>query len=91
MHIEMNSESKKWIEAKGRQLTVKILETRGCCAPGVSEIIAVPAKPKISHHYKEFKVENLSIYVQKMLCNKEKLTLELSGISFLKSISASLE
>lgn len=91
MHVEIDTESKKWIESKGSQLTVKILETKTCCAPGVQEVVAVPGKPKTTNHFTELKVDNLSIYVQKIICNKEKLTLKLTGISFLKSLSAKLQ
>lgn len=91
MYVEIDDESKKWIEAKGNQLTVKILETKTCCAPGVQEVVAVPGKPKTIDQFAELNVENLSIYIQKILCNKEKLTIKLSGISFLKSLSAKLQ
>ena len=91
MYVEIDNESKKWIKAKGNQLTVKILETKTCCAPGVQEVVAVPGKPKTTDQFTELKVDYLSIYVHKIICNKEKLTLKLSGISFLKSLSAKLQ
>ncbi len=90
MNVEIDAKSRNWIEAKGSQLTVKILDVKGCCAPGVQEVIAVPGKPQNLNHYHEHIVGNLSIYVQKHIRAKEKLTLKLSGISFLKSISAKL-
>ncbi|MBU8879647.1 Fe-S oxidoreductase [Bacillus sp. FJAT-29790] len=90
MKIEIDGESKKWIESKGKQLTVKTIEVKGCCAPGVQEIVAVPGKPKSLNHYNEFIVDNLSIYIQKQIRGKEKLTLKLSGIGFFKTISAKL-
>lgn len=93
MHIEMDEAAKKWIEAKGNHLTVKLLEVNGCCSPDITGITAIPGKPKQKEltHYNELKVDNLSIFVQKMFCKKEKLILKLSGISFLKSVSATLE
>jgi hypothetical protein len=91
MHVEIDAESKKWIESKGSQITVKILETKTCCAPGVQEVVAVPGKPKTTDQFTELNVEDLSIYVQKILCNKEKLSLKLSGISFLKTLAAKLQ
>lgn len=91
MNVEIDAESKKWLESKGNQLTVKTLDVKGCCSPGVQDVTAIPGKPKDLHQYNELKVDNLSIYVQKMICNKEKLTLKLSGIRFLKSISAKLQ
>ena len=91
MHVELDDAAKKWIESKGELLTVKTIEVKACCAPGVQELLAVPGKPKDLERYQEFKVENLSIYVQKQIRAKEKLTLKLSGFSFLKSISAKLQ
>ncbi len=91
MNIEIDAESKKWIESKGNQLIVKMLDVKGCCSPGVQEVAAIPGKPEDLHHYNELKVGNLLIYVQNTICKKEKLTLKLSGISFLKSISAKLQ
>ena len=61
------------------------------CSRGSRGILAVPGKPKDPERYHEFKVENLSIYVQKHIRVKEKLALKLSGFSFLKSISAKLQ
>lgn len=88
MHVELDSGSKKWIESKGSQLTVKVMDIKACCAPGVQEVVAVPGKPKTLDRYNEFKVDNLSIFVQKSICGKKQLSLRLSGFSFLKSISA---
>lgn len=87
---EIDADSKKCIESKGKELTIKTIEVKGCCAPGVQEIVAIPGKPKTLNHYTEYIVDNLSIYVQKHIRGKEKLTLKLSGFSFLKSISAKL-
>lgn len=91
MKVEIDTESKKWLEAKGNQLTIKNLDIKACCAPSVQEIVAIPGIPKPIHQYTEYKVDNLSIYMQKSLGKKEKLTLKLSGFSFLKSISAKLQ
>ncbi len=91
MEIEIDGEAKKWIGAKGAQLTVKRLGVDACCAPNVEEVVAVPGKPKSVDFYNPIKVDNLTIYVQKNLCRKERLILKLSGISFLKTISAKFQ
>ncbi|WP_066320146.1 CC/Se motif family (seleno)protein [Bacillus sp. FJAT-29814] len=91
MNIDIDGKLKEWIEAKGNQLTVKTLEVKACCVPGVQELVAVPGKPKSLNHYQEYVIDNLSIYVQNTISCKEKLTLSLSGFSFLKSISAKLQ
>jgi hypothetical protein len=90
MNIELDEDSKQWIQSKGSQLTVKTLEVKACCAPGVQELVAVPGKPKTVNQFNEVTVENLSIYVQKSIRGKEKLILKLSGFGFFKSISAKL-
>jgi hypothetical protein len=91
MNIELDADSKQWIQSKGSQLTVKTLEVKACCAPGVQELVAVPGKPKTVNQFNEVTVENLSIYVQKSIRGKEKLILTLSGFGFFKSISAKLQ
>ena len=90
MVIEIDADSKKWIELKGKHLTVKTISVSSCCAPGVQEIVALPAKPKTLHQYHEFTVDNLLIYVQKNIGKKDKLTLKLSGFSILKTMSAKI-
>ncbi|MBY0121815.1 CC/Se motif family (seleno)protein [Bacillus sp. S/N-304-OC-R1] len=90
MIIEVDEESKKWIESKGNQLTVKTLDVKGCCAPGVQEIVAVPGKPKTLNYFHEVSVDNLTIYVQRDIKFKEKLVLKLSGFSLLKTMSVKL-
>lgn len=88
MNIEIDNESRQWIESKGRHLTVKTVEVKGCCAPGIQELIAIPGKPKPLERYNEFNVDHLSIYVQKNVHVKDKILLKLKGFGFLKSISA---
>lgn len=91
VYIEIDEASKQWIESKGNQLTVKMLEVDACCAPSVQELVAIPGEPKTFEQYKMLKIGNLTIYVQNYLSNKEKLTLKLSGVSFFKSMSAKIQ
>jgi len=91
MNVELDTESKQWIKSKGSQLTVKTLEVKACCAPGIQELVAVPGKPKTLNHFNEVIIDNISIYVQKSIRGKEKLILKLSGFGFFKSISAKLQ
>lgn len=91
MLIDMDDKSKEWLESKGNVLTVKVIDVKACCAPGVQEVVAIPGKPKPQEGYHEFKIDHLSIYVQKMICQRNQLTLKLSGFSFLKSISAKVK
>ncbi|WML52605.1 CC/Se motif family (seleno)protein [Neobacillus sp. PS3-12] len=91
MYIDIDTEAKNWIESKGQELTVKTLDINVCCAPNLKEIVAIPGKPKTFEQYNQIIADGLIIYVQKSLFNKSRLKLKLSGISFLKSISAVLE
>ncbi|MFJ8235839.1 CC/Se motif family (seleno)protein [Ureibacillus sp. NPDC094379] len=87
MKFEIDEDAKKWIESKGGQLIVKIVEVNVCCAPGVQELLTLVGKPKDIGIYHEFKVGSLLIYVQKHITMKEKLILKLSGFGFFKTIS----
>lgn len=91
MYVEIDDRTKNWIETRGTHLTVKILDVDACCAPNVEEVVAVPGKPKSFDHFNPIKVDNLTIYIQKNLCSKERLVLKLSGIGFLKTISAKIQ
>jgi hypothetical protein len=91
MYIDIDTEAKNWIESKGQELTVKTLDINVCCAPNLKEIVAIPGRPKTFEQYNQIIADGLIIYVQKSLFNKSRLKLKLSGISFLKSISAVLE
>jgi hypothetical protein len=91
MNVELDTESKQWIKSKGNQLTVKTLEVKACCAPGIQELVAVPGKPKTLNQFNEVIIDNLSTYVQKSIRGKEKLILKLTGFGFFKSISAKLQ
>ncbi|RSK52365.1 CC/Se motif family (seleno)protein [Bacillus canaveralius] len=88
MNIQLDDEAHAWIKSKGKYLTVKTLEVKGCCAAGVQELLAIPGKPKDIQKYNEFIVDNLSIFIQKNIEIKDRLELKISGFGFLKSIAA---
>lgn len=90
LHIELNEDVKNWLRSKGNQVTVKTIEINSCCAPGVQELFAHHGKPKDMQNYEEFKEEDFSIYIQKSLTSKQKISIKLSGISIFKTISAKL-
>ncbi|OCA82569.1 CC/Se motif family (seleno)protein [Bacillus sp. FJAT-27986] len=91
MIIEMDEESKKWIVSKGDQVTIKNLDVKACCAPGVQELIALPGKPKTLNHYSQITSDQVSFYIHKNVRKKGKVILTLSGIPFLKSLSVKLQ
>lgn len=88
MHLELDDEVKKWIRSKGNQLTVQMLEVRGCCAPDIQDLVVLPVKPKNTQHFREFNIDNLTIYVHKHISLKEKLILKLRGFGIFKTVSA---
>ena len=90
MKFEIDEDAKKWIQSKGGQLIVKIVEVNACCAPGVQELLTLVGKPKDIANYHEFKVDGLLIYVQRHITMKEKLILKLSGFGFFKAISVKI-
>ncbi|WP_050182227.1 CC/Se motif family (seleno)protein [Domibacillus robiginosus] len=90
MHFELDQKAKSWLESKGKHLTVNTVEVKGCCIAGVQDLMTIPKKPKDLHRYNEFTVENLSIYVQKNIKVKDKISLKVAGVGFFKGISAKL-
>ena len=91
MLIEMNEEVKERIRSKGNQLTVQLLEVRSCCAPDVQELVVLPFKPKNIQQYHEITIGDISVYVQKPLLLKEKMTLQMKGFGIFKRISAAVK
>ncbi|AZV42950.1 CC/Se motif family (seleno)protein [Peribacillus asahii] len=90
MIFELDDKAKNWIESKGKHLTVNSVEVKGCCAVGVQDLLAIPKKPKGLNRYNEFKIDNLSLYIQKNIKVQDKISLKTSGIGFFKGISAKL-
>ena len=91
MMIEMDAESKSWIQSKGNQVTIKLLVVKSCCAPGVQELIALPGKPKNLHYYHQITSDQISFYIHKNVSKEKKLILTLSRLPFLKSLSVKLQ
>ena len=91
MIIEMDNESKQWIESKGNQVTIKILDVKACCAPGVQEIVALPGKPKTLDQYQQFISNQTELYIHKNVRLKDKLVITLSGLPFLKTLSVKIQ
>ncbi|MFB5284100.1 CC/Se motif family (seleno)protein [Peribacillus sp. Hz7] len=90
MIFKMDDRAKSWIESKGKHLTVNSVEVKGCCAVGIQDLLAIPKKPKDLNRYNEFKIDNLSIYIQKNIKVPDKISLKISGVGFFKGISAKL-
>lgn len=90
MHLEIDEQVKSWLLSKGEHITVKTIQVSACCAPPIQDLMTHLGKPKDIHNYHEFKVDNISIFVEKHLLLKEKLTLKLGGMSIFKTITAKL-
>ena len=90
MQIELDTNTKKWMQSKGKPVSVKTISVNACCAPPVQELMTHLGKPKDVHNYNEIKIDDLSVYVEKNLTNNAKMTLKLTGIGIFKMISAKL-
>ena len=90
MQIELDKNAKKWMQTKGKPVSVKSIHVNACCAPPVQELMTHLGKPKDVHNYQEIKIDNLLIYVEKHLAHSGKMTLKLTGIGIFKMISAKL-
>ena len=91
MIIEMDDAAKEWIATKGGQVTIKNLDIKACCAPGVQELIALPGKPKTLNDYRQFTSNHASFYIHRNVRGQGILTLSLSGIPFLKSLDVKIK
>ncbi|WP_191567660.1 CC/Se motif family (seleno)protein [Metabacillus idriensis] len=85
MDIELDGKAKKWIESKGKPITVKTIQVKGCCTVGSQELHTIPGKPKDLDRFNEY---NVDIYIQKNIKVKVKLVIKLSGLGFFKFITA---
>ena len=90
MHIELDANTKRWIQSKGKPVSVKMIQVNACCAPPVQELMTHLGKPKDLHNYKEFKIDNSAIFVEKHLLRNEKMILKLTGIGIFKTITVKL-
>lgn len=88
MQIQIDENTKNYIQSKGKPILVKTLQVSSCCAPPIQELMTYFSKPKDVHNYKELKLDNISIYIEKHLSLNEKMTLKLSGIGIFKTITA---
>lgn len=91
MIIEMDNASKQWIASKGNQVTIKILDVKACCAPGVQELIALPGKPKTLNQYQQLISNQTEFYIHKNVRSNDKLVITLSGLPLLKSLSVRIQ
>lgn len=89
MNIDIEEKAKEWIKTKGKTLTIKTVQIKGCCVGGdVQELITILKKPSDVSRYNLFEVDSVSVYIEKNVFNREKILLKLSGFGLFKSISA---
>lgn len=90
MHIQLDENTKSWIQSKGKPVSVKTMQINSCCAPPIQDLLTYLGKPKDLHNYTEVEIDDLSIFVEKHLLLNEKMTLKLMGIGIFKTITAKL-
>lgn len=56
MHIQLDEQTKNWIQSKGKPVSVKTLQINSCCAPPIQELTTYLGKPKDLHNYTEMKI-----------------------------------
>lgn len=91
MHIQLDDQTKSWLQAKGKPVSIKILHVNSCCAPPIQDVMTSLGKPKNVHHYKEFEIDGVSVFVEKSLTYQESILLKLTGIGIFKTITAKLK
>ena len=72
-------------------MTIKILDVKACCAPGVQELIALPGKPKTLNQYQQLISNQTEFYIHKNVRSNDKLVITLSGLPLLKSLSVRIQ
>ena len=90
MHIQLDANTKRWIQSKGKPVTVKVNQIRSCCAPAIQDLMTQLGKPKDLHNYTEVEIDDLTIFVDKHIFLNEKITLKLMGIGIFKTVTAKL-
>ena len=89
LNININVDTKAFIEKKGKVLTVEMIKAAGCCGGGPIELTTKFEKPEMVERFHEVKIDEITIYVEKAIKAKDDtLTLKLSGLGFLKYVSA---
>ena len=91
MQLLIDEQTKSWLSAKGKPISVKALHISTCCAPPIQELTTYFSKPKDIDHYTELQINNCFIYIEKPLMLNEKITLKLAGFGVFKTISATLK
>lgn len=51
MHIELDKEVKRWLQSKGKHVSVKTIQVNTCCAPPIQDLMTHIGKPKDLHNY----------------------------------------
>lgn len=91
MPLHIDEQTKSYLTAKGKPLSIKLLEVNNCCAPTLQELMTVPGKPKDIDNYYEAYVGNIPVYIRKPLKLDDQIELKVSGFGIFKSVSAKLK
>ena len=90
VHIQLDENTKRWIQSKGKPVSVKTIQVNSCCAPPIQDLMTYLGKPKDLHNYTEVEIDDLLIFVDKHLFLNDKITLKLMGIGIFKTVTAKL-
>lgn len=90
MNIQLDEQTKNWLQAKNKPLVVKLLLVNSCCAPSVEEVTTQLGKPKDAQRYDEIEQDGVTIYVEKPITAYQNMTLKLKGIGLFKMVSVRL-
>ncbi|MEB1807420.1 MAG: Fe-S oxidoreductase [Bacillaceae bacterium] len=89
IQIIMDNKAQTWLRDKGKELTIQLPKTMGCCIGGPMELQTQLGKPKEITAFEKVTLDDLTLFIEKNLNLKDNtLTLELTGFGWFKSISA---
>lgn len=91
MALLIDEQTKGFLTAKGKPLTIKLVEVNNCCAPTLQQLMTIANKPKDIQNYYETTIEQIPVYVQKPLNLDDEIELKVSGFGIFKSVSAKLK
>lgn len=90
MTINIDKDTKEWLQAKGKPICIQLLEVNGCCGPSVQELMTQTRTPKDIHNYSQCDVDGITFFLKKPLSPNDAIRVKRSGFSVFKLLSATL-
>lgn len=88
MTINIDKDTKEWLQAKGKPICIQLLEVNGCCGPSVQELMTQTRTPKDMHNYSQCDVDGITFFLKKPLSPNDAIRLKRSGFGLFKLLSA---